>query len=266
MIAGPPLGQTEVPPPVLRVAGDRPLRPVWRNELGGLTYEIGTGPGRWFVKWAPAGRGLDLGREVSRLRWAVRFTPVPRVLDYGADASGEWLVTAGLPGGCAVADRWKADPGTASAAIGRGLRSLHDRLPVQGCPFSWSTEDRLAAVRRLDAAGRLDPTRWHPAHSRLSRAEALARLDDRPEVDGLVVCHGDACAPNTLLDGDGTWTGHVDLGSLGLADRWADLAIATWSLGWNFGPGWDHRLLDAYGVEPDPERTAYYRLLWDLGP
>jgi kanamycin kinase len=24
-------------------------------------------------------------------------------------------------------------------------------------------------------------------------------------------------------------------------------------------------LLDAYGIEPDAERTRYYRLLWELG-
>ena len=81
----------------------------------------------------------------------------------------------------------------------------------------------------------------------------------------MVVCHGDACAPNTLIGAGGRWSGHVDLGSLGIADRWADLAIATWSAGWNYGPGWEGLLLDAYGVQPDPERTRYYRLLWDLG-
>jgi hypothetical protein len=63
----------------------------------------------------------------------------------------------------------------------------------------------------------------------------------------------------------GRWSGHVDLGRLGIADRWADLAIATRSAGWNYGPGWERLLLDAYGVEPDPERTRYYGLLWDLG-
>jgi kanamycin kinase len=31
-------------------------------------------------------------------------------------------------------------------------------------------------------------------------------------------------------------------------------------------PGWEIPLLDAYGVEPDAERTRYYRLLWELGP
>jgi kanamycin kinase len=81
-----------------------------------------------------------------------------------------------------------------------------------------------------------------------------------------VVCHGDSCAPNTLLGPDGRWTGHVDLGALGVADRWADLAVATWSTEWNYGPGWTEPLLAAYGIAPDPARIAYFRLLWDLGP
>ena len=85
-------------------------------------------------------------------------------------------------------------------------------------------------------------------------------------MDEVVVCHGDACAPNTLITDDGRCSGHVDLGALGVADRWADLAIATWSTTWNYGPRWQVPLLDAYGIAPDAERTRYYRLLWDLGP
>ena len=82
----------------------------------------------------------------------------------------------------------------------------------------------------------------------------------------LVVCHGDACAPNTLIGADGRWSAHVDFDCLGVADRWADLAVATWSTEWNYGPGWEGELLAAYGIGPDSERTAYYRLLWDLAP
>jgi kanamycin kinase len=69
-----------------------------------------------------------------------------------------------------------------------------------------------------------------------------------------------------LIDNFGNCSGHVDLGDLGVADRWADLAIATWSLDWNYGPGWQHVLLDAYGIAPDEKRISYYRLLWDLSP
>ena len=100
----------------------------------------------------------------------------------------------------------------------------------------------------------------------LGFADALAFVADAPPVDRLVVCHGDACAPNTLLGDDGQWVGHVDLGALGVGDRWADLAIATWSCDWNYGPGWQDTLLNAYGIDPDPIRTRYYRVLWDLDP
>lgn len=65
------------------------------------------------------------------------------------------------------------------------------------------------------------------------------------------------------LGEDGRWTAHVDFGSLGVADRWADIAVATMSLEWNYGPGWDDLFLEAYGIDPDPLRTTYYRALWN---
>jgi len=188
------------------------------------------------------------------------------VLEHGADDRGSWLLTAGLPGRNAVNGRWRAAPGAAVQALGSGLRALHDALPVASCPYSWSVADRVTDIRARAAAGRLDPARWHPEHRGHTVASALAVLPDAPDVDVEVVCHGDARAPNTLLTDDGQVSGHVDLGDLGTADRWADLAVATWSAGWNYGPGWEGVLLDAYGVDPDPGRTAYYRLLWDLGP
>lgn len=241
--AGVPPRSVPVPAPVAELAGDRPVTPVWLNEAGGLTFQLGEGETRTFVKWAPAGSGRGLDAEAARLGWAARYTTVPRVLEAGADADGAWLVTAGLPGESAVAPRWLADPATAVRAIGVGLRALHDRLPVDDCPFSWSVADRLADAG-IDPAGR-------------------AELAEAPPLDRLVVCHGDPCSPNTLIHPDGSFSAHVDLDCLGVADRWADLAVATWSLEWNYGPGWDALLLDTYGIAPDPERTAFYRRVWE---
>jgi kanamycin kinase len=254
----------DVPAAVNTLAAGQSLRAVWENEVGGRTFEIGSGPERRFVKWAPTASGIDLGREAERLGWAMRFTTVPRVLGQGRDEGGTWLMTAAIAGESAVSERWLADPARAVAAIGAGLRAFHDALPVAQCPFSWSLETRLADIRRR--APQMDPGRWHESHQALGLPGALARLNTPPPVDRMVVCQGDACAPNTLIGEDGGCTGHVDLGALGVADRWADLAIATWSTEWNYGPGWEEQLLRAYGVAPDPVRTAYYRLLWDLGP
>jgi kanamycin kinase len=139
---------------------------------------------------------------------------------------------------------------------------MHDALPVTHCPFSWMAEVRVAAAH--EAAGYVDTSNWAPEDLELGLEGALAQIQNIPAADKLVVCHGDACAPNTLIAGDGRWSGHVDLGDLGVADRWADLAVATLSIGWNYGPGWEQVLLDAYGIAPDAERTRYYRLLWEL--
>ena len=52
------------------------------------------------------------------------------------------------------------------------------------------------------------------------------------------------------------------LGELGVADRWRDIAIGAWSTGWNFGPEYEPLFYESYGVAPDPDRIAFYRLLW----
>jgi kanamycin kinase len=224
-------GSVSVPTAVASVAGGRPAVPVWVNEAGGLTFEVGDGAERCFVKWAPAGSDeLDLAPEADRMEWACRFHPVPRPLARGQDADGSWLVTTPVAGDSAVTARWKGEPALAVTAIGEGLRAMHDSLPAAGCPFSWA------------------------------RRSASPPPAARPRPAGRISRRG-----TRAIGGSRRWPGHTDLGRLGIADRWADLAIATWSTGWNYGPGWERLLLDAYGVEPDPERTRYYRLLWDLG-
>ena len=73
--------------------------------------------------------------------------------------------------------------------------------------------------------------------------------------------------PEVLASGPG-WLHTARLAGRSAVDpRWADLAIATLSLDWNFpteGPGgFQEVLLDAYGVAADVERIAYYRSAWD---
>lgn len=266
-LAGAPAPDVTVPVAIARLTL-RELTPVWQNQLGGLTFFEPPGgandPGR-YLKWVAAGTPeLDLRAEAARLAWAAaRGARVPAVLDHGSDASGEWLVTEALAGSSAVSPQWIAAPETAALAIGAGLREFHDRLDPGECPFDWSVDRRLTqANERL--ARNIGPEEWAPEHSGLSVVEALARLADPSPIDRLVVCHGDACAPNTLIGDDGSFAAHVDLGSLGVADLWADLAVAAWSTAWNYGEGYEHLVYEGYGIAPDPERISYYRLLWDL--
>lgn len=206
---------------------------VWRNQLDGLTFRVRDG----FLKWNPRASGVDLGREALRLGWLAGRHPVPRVLERGEDAEAQWLLTAPLAGTSAVAPEWIARPEDAVRAIATGLRALH-ALPVGEMPTALRGDSWFD--RRPDVLGAAPPV---------------------PEP---VVVHGDACAPNTLIGADGCWSASVDVGDLGVGDRWADLAVAAVSLGWNYGEGFAPLLLREYGIEPDERRAQYYRELWRL--
>jgi kanamycin kinase len=223
-----------IPSKVLELAaGTLPLL-VWTNERGGTTYQAGDR----FIKWNPLTSKLDLDAERRRLEWAARYHNVPRVLAYGTDAEAQWLVTSALAGIGAVMEPWISQPLIAARAIGRGLRMLHETLPVAECPFEWSPVNRTGGRVPADELG-------------------------VPPIDRWVVCHGDPCSPNTIIGDNGNPVGHVDLGSLGIADRWADLAVASVNLDYNYGPGWEQEFFRAYDIEPDTRRIAYYRFLWD---
>jgi kanamycin kinase len=223
----------EMPRVVRDIAGRHDPVLVWRNELDGLTFRSGDR----FIKWNPRSTGIDLERERVRLDWLSTRHPAPRVVGHGSDHDGQWLVTEALPGGSAVGDEWRARRPEAIKAIATGLHAIH-AIPIENVPDTWTNE---SWVGRQPAA-----------------------LGLRPPIDEPVLVHGDACAPNTLISESGDWTGNVDFGDLAVGDRWADLAIASLSLDWNFGEGHQSEFFEAYGIAPDEDRIRYYRALWDL--
>lgn len=227
------LAGVEIPAVALRMNGGESPELAWRNQLDGLTFRVGGG----YLKWNPASTGVDLGREIARLRWLDGRLPVPRVLEHGVEDGGQWLLTAAVAGETAVAPRWVARPEEAVRAIASALRAVH-ALPVEELPEE---------LRGASWFSRRPPA-----------------LGTAPDLVDPVVVHGDACAPNTLMGDDGLWSGTVDVGDLGVGDRWADLTVAAVSLRWNYGEGYEPLLLDEYGIHPDEERAAYYRALWGL--
>ena len=227
------LGDAPVPDIVLDIAAGRPVELAWRNELGGLTFRVGDA----FVKWNPPSTGVNLDCERLRLEWLTDRHPAPRVLDHGRSGDAQWLLTEALAGGSAVGDTWRARRPEAISAIATGLRALH-AIGVEDFPDAWTSEVWVG--------------------------RSPAGIGQRPLIDAPVLVHGDACAPNTLISAEGKWTGNVDFGDLAVGDRWADLAVASMSLDWNFGPGHQGEFFDAYGVAPDADRIRYYRALWHL--
>jgi kanamycin kinase len=241
----------------------------WVQEAGGgVVHRLESASGEvWFLKLASGPRTLRLQPEADRMRWAQCYIQVPQVIDCSTDDGVDWLLTVGLPGLSGVAPEHLAQPMLTIPASARGLRRLHETLPVNACPFDFRLDAAIAHVQRRAEAGLIVPGKDFEAEFKdLSLNEALTMLErERPSSEDLVVCHGDYCFPNVMLE-NGEVTGYVDLGELGVADRWYDIAVACWSTNWNWhrGDTYEEVFLKAYGVERDEARMRYYRLLWCL--
>jgi kanamycin kinase len=211
-----------------------------------------------------AARYPTLRGEAERMVWAAPYVPVPKVVALEQLGNTTVLLTEALPGHDATLPGWRADLPALVRALGRGLRSFHEAVGEEWCPFRFDLTRALAHVEERVRGGGVRGAGFHDEHIHLTPAAALAELEaTAPDDEDLVVCHGDFCPPNVLLQG-GRVTGYVDLGELGAADRWWDVAVGAWSVGWNFGKELEPLFYESYGVIPDPGRIRFFRLLYDL--
>jgi kanamycin kinase len=258
-------GTPAVPPELER------LSPGWTAALAyrlvpTLTTWRLTGPDGSvrFAKVDTAGDYPTLRGESERMIWAAPYLPVPTVVALEQRGKTTILLTEALPGRDATAPDWRADLPRLVRALGHGLRAFHDAVGEEWCPFRFDLERAMDHVRRRITLDDIDPAGFHDEHADLSPAGALAELEATlPDEEDLVVCHGDYCPPNVLLQA-GAVTGYVDLGELGAADRWWDVAVGGWSVGWNFGNEFENLFYESYGVAADPRRIRFFRLLYDL--
>jgi streptomycin 3"-kinase len=219
----------------------------------------------------------ELAAERDRIRWlSGTGLPGATVLDWlepphREDALGSG-VRSGVGGACLLTS---AVPGVAGDMLpassyeramrgfGEVLRELHG---LTGCPFERSLASVVASAADVVRRGAVNPEFLTDEWRRLEPAELLRRVvAESPYVESVlepVVCHGDACLPNVFFDPETlAVTGLIDLGRLGVADRYTDLALATIQIHdeWGADPA---PFLEAYGVpEPDPRRLHFFRLL-----
>lgn len=88
----------------------------------------------------------------------------------------------------------------------------------------------------------------------------LRKPSDETAVDA-VVTHGDFSLDN-LIVGNDEIVGCIDVGRVGIADRYHDLAI-LWNCLGEFGSSLQERFLEKYGIVDVDQRKLQFHLLLD---
>lgn len=212
-----------------------------------------------FLKAAAGVDTAALNAEYDRLRWLAGRVPVPSVLGFAVDTDCVYLLTEDLAGinAAEVPAHLRAQVTSQFAAE---LRKLHSIDPGE-CPFDRTLEQVLPAARARAVAGRVDEADFDAERLGCTAIQLLSPLyEERPGFEDIVVAHGDACLPNAIFDG-GSFSGFVDCGRCGRADRYQDLALAARSINRSFGGHFVAEFFDAYGVgSVDAEKISYYQL------
>jgi streptomycin 3"-kinase len=221
--------------------------------------------GDLFAKKCRAAGIPELLAERDRVQWlSGTGLPGATVKEWQETDAGAILITTTVPG---VAGTELPEPVHLKAmqSLGRMLRELHS-LPE--CPFERPLASVIAEAEDVVRRGAVNPAFLTDEWRAVEPEELLTRVvAERPYVeaalvDDLVVCHGDLCLPNVFFDPETLEvTGLIDLGRLGIADSYSDLALTTIQLHdeWSADAA---PFLAAYGLpDPDQRRLEFYRLL-----
>lgn len=216
-----------------------------------------------FLKIGPHVGLTTLADDAARLTWLANRLPVPQVLAYHEDEQHCYLLTSVIPGvdTATLAEQPTTDIAQVVRLLAVGLRQIH-AVPAADCPFDYRLPREIERVRGRIEQGLLDERnfggRWKGYTVDDLFAELLATA---PTDEDLVLTHGDYCLPNILLDGERV-SGFVDLGRVGIGDRYRDLALARRSLIRNYGAAWVPLFFVEYGLpQPDEAKLTFYELL-----
>ena len=212
--------------------------------------------------------------DVKILQWLDGKAPVPRIAAHEVWNGQDWLLMTRIRGRELCRPEVMERPVLLLDCMAEALHTLWS-IPTAGCPFERTVADNLSHAEAAIRSGRFDPSDCEPetfGPGGFENPEALlAWLKEHLPPQDRVVTHGDFCLPNLFTDGE-RFTGFIDVGNVGAADRWMDLALGWRSLKHNsdghYGKVWPDidpdDLFRAAGVPKDEEKLRYYILLDEL--
>ncbi len=215
-----------------------------------------------FVKQEVLSAHAELPAEIARLRWLHGAgIDCPQVLNETQSDGRQWLLMSAVPG--TRCPRWRS-----AASWSPSAWCAWWPPPCAGCTISI----RPPALR--PSPGTAPGHRAPAGRGRAGGRGGLRRRPSRSQRHGAVPPAARPASggrrpdgrpwrrlPAKSAGGGRRFSGFIDCGRLGVADRHQDLALAARDIEAELGAAWAEAFLVEYGGDIDGERLAYFRLL-----
>lgn len=213
--------------------------------------------------------------EHLMMKWLKNKVSVPEIICNIIENGNNYLLMSKIAGKMSCDDEFLKNPKQLVFVLADAIKNLWS-VDISSCPVKNDLSTALKTAEYRVEHGLVDVEDAEPETfgkgGFKDPQDLLGWLyDNRPEED-FVLSHGDFCLPNVFIN-DGEFSGFVDIGRMGVADRYQDIALCYRSLKHNFSGkfggkiygGFDEKMFfDALGIEPDFDKIRYYILLDEL--
>ena len=213
--------------------------------------------------------------ERSMLKWMDGKLPVPKVLCDICDGDKDYLLMSRIPGKMTCDKEYMENPEALVKVLAKALKQLWE-VDITDCPMVWNLDKKLVQAKEAVEKGEVDIENTEPEtfgeNGFKNPHELWEWLNANRPLEELVLSHGDFCLPNVFAQGE-ELSGYIDLGRMGVADKWMDIALCYRSLKHNFFGKYATKvyedfdpdmLFEVLEIEPDWEKLRYYILLDEL--
>ena len=213
--------------------------------------------------------------EQTMMNWLENKVSVPKCICNIIENGQNYFLMSRIDGKMSCDDEYLNKPEFLVSVLAEALKSLWS-IDISGCPVKNDLSTMLSAAEYRVEHGLVDIDDAEPetfGEGGFSDPDELLKwlYDNKPKED-FVLSHGDFCLPNIFIN-EGRFSGFVDIGRMGIADRYKDIALCYRSLKHNFSGRFsgktykgfnDNMFFEALGIEPDFEKIRYYILLDEL--
>lgn len=215
----------------------------------------------YFLKIAK--KGL-LTTEYNALNWLAGKLPVPKIVIFTQTDEAEYLVTEEIKGDMLCSNYYLDNPDLALTILVDAFNSIYN-VAINDCPLNVSNDYKLALVRNnVDNDLIKDDSLKEETLKYFGGVRGLLNyLENNRFEEELCFSHGDTSLPNVFALGD-KFSGFIDVGECGIADKWFDLAICEKSVRRNYGDAFVDKFYQALGINQDRTKIDYYLLMMEL--